>query len=77
MTEPNIAKAPSPSIIINTCTPTGAFCGPSPSTAWRPAESQVRSMDWSSSDEAKKMEELSIFGLPNDYLITERRAMAL
>jgi len=30
-----------------------------------------------SSGEAKKMEQLSIFGLPNDYLITERRAMAL
>ncbi len=29
-------------------------------------------MDWLSSDEAKKMEWLLIFGLPNDYPITER-----
>jgi hypothetical protein len=35
-------------------------------------EPSIEETMWSPSDEAKKMEQLSIFTLPNDYLITER-----
>jgi len=54
MTERNIAKAPSPSIIISTARH-GAFRGPSLQRRGA-CRSQARSTDWSSSDEAKKME---------------------